>query len=50
MKHLYKIILVMVLQMGFSLGGWSQKLTLAEDAVLGIHLLQERYSLRVLVN
>ena len=38
MKHIYKIILVMVLQMGFSLGGWSQKLTLAEDAVLGIQV------------
>lgn len=38
MKHLYKIILVLVLQTGFSLGGWSQKLTLAEDAVLGIQV------------
>jgi len=38
MKHLYKIILVLVLQMGYSLEGWSQKLTLAEDAVLGIQV------------
>jgi hypothetical protein len=38
MKYLYRIILVLVLQMGYSLGGWSQKLTLAEDAVLGIQV------------